>query len=76
MCILKTVLLFLLTIAFIVALIFLVIGGFRYIVSQGNEEAIESAKHTITNAIIGVVVIALAWVVLNAILAVVATGNA
>jgi hypothetical protein len=75
-CILRAVLMFILSIAFIVAVIFLVIGGFRYITSQGNEEGIEKAKGTITNAIIGIVVIVLAWIILTIVLNLVSSGTA
>lgn len=76
LCIIQRILLFILAIAFIIAVIFLVVGGFRYIVSQGNEEAVEKAKGTITNAIIGIVVIVLAWVILTVVFNLVNTGSA
>lgn len=76
LCILQKVLNFLLAIAFIVAVIFLIIGGFRYVVSQGNEESLEKAKGTITNAIIGIVVIVLAYIILQLIFGVVNSGTA
>lgn len=57
----------LLAIAGLVAVIFLIIGGFRYITAGGNEETAEAAKKTITNAIIGVVVIILAFVIVRVI---------
>ena len=57
----------LLTIAGIVAVVFLVIGGFRYITSGGNEEAAETGKKTIINAIIGIVVIILSFVIVRVI---------
>ena len=62
-----TVIQILLAVVFIIAVIFLVIGGFRYIVSQGNEEGVEKAKGTIVNAIIGIVVVLLAWIVLQVV---------
>ncbi len=43
-----------------VAIIFLIIGGYRYITSFGNPEAIQQAKGTITWAIIGLIVALLA----------------
>jgi hypothetical protein len=76
LCILRRVLNFILSIAFITAVIFLVVGGFRYITSQGNEDGIEKAKGTITNAIIGIVVIVLAWIILTLILNLVISGSA
>lgn len=75
-CILQNILSFILAIAFIIAVIFLVIGGFRYIVSQGNEEGVEKAKGTITNAIIGIVVIVLAYVIIQVVFRLVNVGTA
>lgn len=46
-----------------VAVIFLIIGGFQYVASRGNEEVLEKAKRTITAAIIGLVVIITAFAV-------------
>ena len=44
-----------------VAVVMLIVGGFRYVVSAGDSNAIESAKNTILYAIIGIVVAFLAW---------------
>ena len=44
-----------------VAVLMLIIGGFRYVVSGGDSSAVESAKNTILYAIIGIVVAFLAW---------------
>lgn len=52
----------------LVAIIFLIIGGFRYITSSGNQEAIEGAKATIFNAIIGLIIIFLSFLIVNYIL--------
>jgi amino acid transporter len=54
-------------VAGLVAVLFLVIGGFRYITSAGNEETAEQAKKIITNAIIGIVVIILSFVIVRVI---------
>lgn len=43
------------------AVAFIVIGGFRMVMSQGNEEAVTAAKKTITWAVIGLVVAALSF---------------
>lgn len=50
-----------------IAVIFLMVGGFQYIASRGNEEATEKAKKTITNAVIGVVLIVMAFAIVNII---------
>ena len=44
-----------------VAVIMLIIGGFRYVVSGGDSSRIESAKNTILYAVIGIIVAFLAW---------------
>lgn len=56
-----------LTVAGLISVLFLIIGGFRYITSAGNEESAEQAKKIITNAIIGIVVIILSFVVVRVI---------
>ncbi len=44
--------------------VMLVIGGFRFITSGGNADKVAGAKNTITWAIIGVVLAALAYLIL------------
>ena len=48
-----------------VAVIMLIIGGLRYVVSGGDSSAIEGAKNTILYAIIGIVVAFLAYAAIN-----------
>lgn len=50
-----------------VGVIFLVIGGYQYITSRGNEEGMEKAKRTIMGAIVGIVIIVLAFAIVNII---------
>lgn len=45
----------LLTLAGILAVIYVTIGGFKYVTSQGNPDSITKAKNTIVNALIGLV---------------------
>jgi len=49
----------------VVAVIMLIIGGFRYVLSQGDEKATKGAKDTILFAIIGIVVAILAFAIVN-----------
>jgi len=49
------------------AVLFLIIGGFRYITSAGNETQVEGAKNTMTYAIIGLVIVLLAYVIARTI---------
>ncbi len=47
--------------------IMLIIGGFRYLTSGGNSKGAETAKNTITFAVIGLVVALSSFVILNLI---------
>lgn len=49
--------------AAIVALIFLIMGGYNYMTSGGDPEAQDAAKSAITNAIIGLVIILLSYTI-------------
>ncbi len=49
-----------------VALFFMItIGGFRYLTSGGNPKATESAKNTITYAVIGMVLVGVAFLIIQ-----------
>ena len=48
-----------------VAVIMLVIGGFKFTTSGGSPEQVKSAKNTIMYAIIGIVVAIVAWAVVD-----------
>lgn len=48
-----------------VSVIMIVIGGFKYVVSNGDSSAVKSAKDTIFYAVIGLVVAILAYAVVN-----------
>ena len=64
----------LLMIAGAVAILFIIMGGFWYITSAGNEEQAEKGKNTLMNAIIGVVVIILSYVIINVVVNFVSRG--
>src|SRR6185369_632662 len=65
----------LLGISFGVAILFLIIGGFWYITSAGNEETAEKGKGTAINAIIGLVIIILSYVIVNVVANLVSSDN-
>ncbi len=48
----------------IVLFVLLLIGGFKYITSGGDPKAVESAKGTLTHAILGLVIILGAYLIL------------
>jgi len=47
----------------IVSIAFIIWGGYQYITSRGDEEKAESGKKTITNAIIGLVLVILSYTI-------------
>ncbi|HEX5430008.1 MAG TPA: hypothetical protein VFX17_02955 [Patescibacteria group bacterium] len=56
-----------LALAGLIAVLILIIGGFRYVTSFGNEEAVGKAKKMIINAIIGIIIIILAFVIVRVV---------
>ncbi len=48
---------------FLLALVFLVMGGFTWITSGGDKTKLEKARDEITNSLIGIVVVAAAWAI-------------
>lgn len=55
-------------VAFVAALIFLIIGGIKWIMSGGDKEGANKAKETVTSALIGLAVVLGSWVLINVIL--------
>lgn len=56
--------------ASLVALAFLIYGGVKWIMSEGDKTAIENARQTIVGAVIGLVVIFLSYFILSIVLGV------
>lgn len=50
--------------AAIVLFIMFLVGGFKYMTSRGDPKAVEAAKGTLTQAIAGLVILVLAYVIL------------
>lgn len=59
----------------IIAIAFIIYGGFRYLTAGGNEDAAESGKKILTNAIIGFVIILMSWVILQVVQTALITGT-
>lgn len=53
---------FIIGIAGVIFIVMLVIGGIQYLTSFGNEESTTKAKKTLLDAVIGIVVVTLAYV--------------
>lgn len=52
---------------FMVLLVMLVWAGIKYLTSEGEPKAIQSAHQTVTWALLGIVFMALAWLILQLI---------
>lgn len=57
-------------IAGVVAVIFIIIGGYKYVISQGNPQAVQKAKETIIYALAGLVIVMMAFTIVQFV-----TGN-
>ena len=57
----------------VVAVIMIIFGGFRYVTSGGNDSSVTSAKNTILYAIIGLIIVALAQLLVRFVLNLVAS---
>jgi hypothetical protein len=57
-----------LQLGFIVAVIFVIIGGYMYITAAGNEEQAGKGRKTIVYALIGVAVTIMSYVVVNVVI--------
>ena len=51
-----------------ISVIMIIYGGFRYITSGGSSEAVSAAKSTLIYAIIGLVIVALAQIIVTFVL--------
>lgn len=49
----------------VVAVIMIMVGGFRYVTSGGSDSSVTSAKNTILYAIIGLIIVALSQVLVH-----------
>ncbi len=52
----------------LLAVLMIVVGGFQYMVSGGNEEKTKQARQTIQWSLVGLVVVLLSWSLLNTLL--------
>jgi type IV secretory pathway VirB2 component (pilin) len=55
-------------IAVVAALLYLIYGGFRWLISSGDKQKVTEAREHIIAAVIGLVIIFLAYFILNIIL--------
>lgn len=55
-------------IAALVALAFLIYGGVKWIMSEGDKTAVENARQTIVGAVVGLVIVFLSYLILSVVL--------
>lgn len=48
-----------------ISVIMIVVGGFRYTISQGDSTQVTSAKNTIMYAVIGLIIAIFAWAIVD-----------
>jgi len=51
--------------AAVIFLIYLVLGGIKWIMSEGDKAQVEAARNQITHAIFGLVIVFGAWIVIS-----------
>lgn len=66
---------FIIVIAFLAALLFIVIGALQWITSGGDKQRVADARNHIIAAIIGLIVIALSFVIINIIITALGLGS-
>lgn len=59
-----------LTICGVVAVVMIIVGGFKYTTSAGDPGAVTKAKNTLIGAIVGLVIVVLAYVIVNFVIGV------
>ena len=64
----KNIINILLTVASVVAVIMIIVGGIRYATSNGDSNQVTAAKNTIMYAVIGLVIAIFAYAIVNFVL--------
>lgn len=59
---------FILVVATVIALFYLIYGGIKWITSEGDKGSLETARNHIVSAIVGLIVIFLAYFIMNVLL--------
>jgi hypothetical protein len=59
----------------ILAIVFLIFGGIRYVISGGDKNKVDGAKNTILYAIVGLVVAILGYAVVNWVIGIISSGG-
>lgn len=63
--IIRAIIRFILVVAFVLAFIMLLIGGIRWITAGGDEKGVAGARNMITAALIGLVIVLVAYAIIR-----------
>ena len=55
----------LVALAILATILFVIVGAFRLVISAGNPEAIKAARQNVASALTGLIIVLVAWVVIN-----------
>jgi succinate dehydrogenase hydrophobic anchor subunit len=66
--IIQNVIIFIVVIAVIIALVYLLYGGIKWVTSGGDKEKVESARNHITAAIVGLIIVFLAIFIVSVVM--------
>lgn len=58
---------YILAVTLAIDILFLIVGGFFYLTSAGNDKQAAKGKNTVVNAVIGLIIIMLAYVIANVV---------
>jgi len=60
-----------LMIAGVLAVLFIIIAGFRYVTSQGNSDAVRAAREMIIYSVVGLVIVMMAFTIVQIVIRVI-----
>jgi glucose uptake protein GlcU len=63
--ILNTIIPIILGFSGLIAMVYIIVGGYQIATAAGNEETVKNGRKTLTNAIIGLVIIILSYVIVT-----------
>jgi hypothetical protein len=66
---------FIIVVAFLAALAFIVLGAFQWITSGGDKQRVADARNHIIAAIMGLIIIALSFVIINIVISALGLGS-
>ena len=72
---LQNVIQFGIKIAFLLIIVFVVYGGFRWLLSGGNEASIKAGQKIIINSIVGLIIILSSWLIVNTVFWIIAQAG-